>query len=194
MTAEAHKLHVLVRYTAQKAMDILGLQRHREIDIAILVDHGSFGRFDALWLLEVLPLGVNLVDGLLLVLGGLAGPTAVLGILATTACARRRLEHHLPAALALEFEQMGVALLVDEQFSTLETDATQNLHHKFEELRIVHGSGELEMAKVTGTMVVGLSARATDLTVLQNTHTGVKQPSEFAIGRRWIRNFAHRPS
>ena len=38
MTAEAHKLYVLVRYTAQKTMDVLGLERHRQIDIAVLID------------------------------------------------------------------------------------------------------------------------------------------------------------
>ena len=86
---------------------------------------------------------------------------------------------------------MLVTLLIDKQFAALEANTTENLHQEFEELGIVHGSREHEMSKVTWATVIVLTARAADLTVLQNTHTGVKETVELPLGGRRIRNFAY---
>lgn len=84
-----------------------------------------------------------------------------------------------------------MALLINEQFATLEANTAENLHQKLEELGVVHRSREYEMPKVTWAAVIILTARAADLTILQNTHTRVKETVEFALGGRRIRNFAY---
>ena len=89
---------------------------------------------------------------------------------------------------------MRVAFLINQKFPTFEADAAHNLHEKFEELRIIYGSGELEVPEMAGAMVIGLSARTTYFTVLQNAHTWIKETAEFPVCRRRIRNLTYRSS
>jgi hypothetical protein len=78
---------------------------------------------------------------------------------------------------------MSVALLINEEFATFKTDATKNFHKSLEELGVVHGTGKIEMSKMTRAIMVILTAGTANLTILQNTHTWIKETVEFTIGR-----------
>jgi hypothetical protein len=61
---------------------------------------------------------------------------------------------------------MTVTRLINEEFTTLETYASQNLHDKLEELRIIHRAGKCKVSKVAGAIVVILPTGTTDFPVL----------------------------
>jgi hypothetical protein len=85
-----------------------------------------------------------------------------------------------------------IPLLIHKDLATLEAHAPQNFHHEFEELGVVHRARKLEMPKVTGAVMVVLTATATDFSIFQHTHAGIKQAIQFAFSGRGIRNLTYR--
>jgi hypothetical protein len=189
VTAETQKLNILIRNTAKKAMHILGLKRHCK-GVCILII--------ALWLLhargdlESLPLSVDLVNRLLLVLGGLAAATTVLSILTAASLTRARFKGEFPASFPLDFQNVRIPFLVNKKLATLETHAPHNFHYKLEELRVVDWPCKSEMPKVAGAVVVVLTTASANLTIFKDAHAGIKQAIELALSRGRIGYLTHR--
>jgi len=70
-------------------------------------------------------------------------------------------------------------LLVDEQFTTADTDTTQDIENRGVELVEIDGAGKTVVTEVTGASVVGLAAGAACLSIVQNAHAGVKETADF---------------
>jgi len=74
-----------------------------------------------------------------------------------------------------------VILLIDEQFTTANADTTQDIENGGVELVEINGAGETVVAEVAGTSVVGLAAGTACLSIVQNTHAGVKETADFGF-------------
>jgi hypothetical protein len=135
-------------------MHILRFQKHREVEFSGRIHNSAFGWCHTFREHQILPFCIDLVYRFLLVLGGLTGPTPILGVLPTTGDVRTGLIHQFPTRLSLEFAQMSMARLVHQKFATLETNTPQNFHQEFEELRVIHRACQNVMAKVTGALVI----------------------------------------
>ena len=61
---------------------------------------------------------------------------------------------------------MSVALFIDEEFAAFKTDATKNFHKSLEELGVVDGTGEIEVAEMARTVMIVLATRTANLAVL----------------------------
>jgi hypothetical protein len=61
------------------------------------------------------------MDRLLTVLIGLARTATILNILTTARCSLCGIQYDFPSGLALQFEKVLVALLINKKFTTLET-------------------------------------------------------------------------
>lgn len=72
-------------------------------------------------------------------------------------------------------------LLVDEQLATADTDTTQDIENRGVELVEIDGTGKAVVAEVAGASVVGLAAGAARLSIVQNTHSGVKEATDFGF-------------
>ena len=70
-------------------------------------------------------------------------------------------------------------LLVDEQFTTADTDTTQDIENRGVELVEIDGAGETVVAEVAGASMVGLAAVAACLSIIENAHAGVKEAADF---------------
>ncbi len=69
-------------------------------------------------------------------------------------------------------------LLVDQELRAANTNAVQYIHDHVKELDVVDGAGQAIVAKVAGTVVIRLVTAAARLSVVENTHTGVKETSD----------------
>jgi hypothetical protein len=86
-------------------------------------------------------------------------------------------EDSAPARLTTPLENILVQLFVNEQLATANADTVEHIENIGEELEEVDGPRELEVAKVARTAVIGLPTAAARLTIIQNTHTRVKEAS-----------------
>jgi len=87
-----------------------------------------------------------------------------------------------------------VKLLVDQKLRATNAHAIQDIKDVLEELNEINRPCKLVVAKMAGAVVIGLTAGAARLAILQNTHAGIKQSTNFRFGAlidRMRRNFHH---
>lgn len=145
--------------------------------------------------IDVIPLCNNAGDAITDIAVGLARTATVLRLLATAADIGRLGQDRLPARLATTALNITVQILVDEQLRAAHTDTLQNIQDLGEELDEIDRAGELEVAKVTRARVIRLTTAAASLSVVQNTHTRIKEAADtglIAIVGASIRNLNHR--
>ena len=160
--AEAHEIHVLVQNATEEAENELHLK-----GLALLLLLG-------LHIVHVIPLGHDAGDALAHVTSGLLCTATVLGLLATAANFLGGGENVAPAGLALALQEMLAELLVNEELGAADADAGENVLDEGEELDVVDGASETEVAEMSRTLVIGLPTAATLLTILYDTHARVK--------------------
>jgi hypothetical protein len=158
--AEAHEIDVLVQNATEEAENELHLQR-----LPLLL---------GLRIFYVIPLGHDAGDALADVTSGLLCAATVLGLLATAANFLGGGENVAPAGLALALQEMLAELLVNEELGASDADAGENVLDEGEELDVVDGASETEVAKMSRTLVIGLPTAATLLAILYDTHARVK--------------------
>jgi hypothetical protein len=96
-------------------------------------------------------------DALALNLEGLEGATAILGLLTTPKNGLAQLGHLPPPSLALALGQICVKTLVNLEFSTPNTDTTQDILDRWKELNVVHRARQTEMTEMSGTAMISLA-------------------------------------
>jgi hypothetical protein len=195
VTREPHEFHILIGNPTEETMDIFRFQRHgQRHGFPIGLYFGTLRRLYTFRECQIFPFSIDLVYRFLFVLVGLPRSTTVLGLLTAPCNPLACLNHHLPTGLALGLQGTGIVRLVNQEFPTLETYASQNLHGELEELGVVYGPSQREMAEMAGTIVVVLTTCTTDFPILQNTHTRVKESTELAFGGGERSNLTHRPA
>ena len=85
-------------------------------------------------------------------------------------------------------------LLVNAKFGAANANTLENVHDHCVKLNIINRTSQTIMSKVTGATMIGLTTRATHLSIIKNTHAWVKQSSDFwfiSFVCRLRRNFHH---
>jgi hypothetical protein len=72
-------------------------------------------------------------------------------------------------------------LRVNEELTATNTDTTQNIQNEREELNIIDRARKTEMAEVTGALMVCLTTAAASLSIVQNTHSRIKEATNSGL-------------
>jgi len=131
--------------------------------------------------IDGLPLGHNARNSLALVAVRLSGATSILSLLATTGNIAGCLHELLPASLALLQFDRRTHFLVYEKLRAGYADTAENIENHREELDIVNRASKSVVAKVSRAVIIGLTARAALLAILQNAHTGIKETPNLGL-------------
>jgi hypothetical protein len=86
-------------------------------------------------------------------------------------------QHCAPPHLTAATHNILVQCLVDQQLAAAHTRALQNINDFGEELDGIHRARELEMAEMARAGVIRLAATPARLSIVQNTHTRIKETS-----------------
>jgi len=155
---QTHKVHVFVTDSAKEAMDILNLQHLVVADVILIVKDGG-----------------NAGNSLALVLGRLDRSAAVLRLLAALGDGRAGRQHFPPPSLPLSVQNRGMEGLVNLEFAAPNTRTAQDIHDPGHKVDGIDGPRQAIEAEMTRTAVIRLTARPTNLAILENAHAGVKQ-------------------
>ncbi len=158
-SAKPHEIHVFVRDTAEETIDILGLQEATLCCGGGSTSASSIGR-------QILPLGYDAADILIVVAMRLARTAAILCLLTAPGHLLTGAQHSLPAVLTLGAPQGLGEFFVDQQLAALDTDASQDLQDHLVKLDVIDGAGQLVVAEVAGAAVIREATRAAELAVL----------------------------
>lgn len=148
--AEAHEIHVLVQNAAEEAENELHFQ-----GLTLLLWAVVFAD-----IVQVIPLRHDTRNALAHIARRLPGAATVLCLIAAPLHFLGRRKHLAPPRLPLALEQMFAKLLVNEKLRATDTDTRQNVLDEGEELDVIHGAGEAEMAEMAGTFVICLATAA----------------------------------
>jgi hypothetical protein len=77
---------------------------------------------------------------------------------------------------------MLAEVLVYEELGAPNTDTGQDVLYEGQELDVIDGAGEAEVAEMAGTLVIRLPTASALLAIVKNTHAGVKQAPDFRLG------------
>ena len=163
---QAEKVHVLVSNTTEEAEHVLHLQA---LLLLLAVAVG------------VLPLGHNARNSLAHVAVRLTSTTAVLRLLATALNLLGRRENLAVPRLPTALQIMLAEVLVHEELRAPNTDTGQDVLHEGQELDVIDGAGEAEVAEMAGTLVIRLPTASALLTIVKNTHAGIEQTPDFRL-------------
>jgi hypothetical protein len=180
-TVEPHEVHILVTDATQKAMNILRLQKAAYSSICCATCFAC----------EALPFCDNTAEVLVMVAMGLTCAATILSLLATAGDLLTSREDELPAVLALGATEGLRSFFADEELRALDTYTAEDLQDHLVELDLVDRAGELVVAKVARARVVILSTGMTEFAVLEDTHSGICEPSDFALLGTVGRHFNH---
>ncbi len=190
---EAHEVHILIADTAEKAIDILGFQEATRGGIfssgTSTTGCSSGGRFR--WR-ETLPFCHNATEILIVIAVRLPCTATVLRLLSAARDILTGRQDGLPAILPLRALHALGRLLVNEEFTTLDANTTQNLLNHLEKLILIDRPGQMMMTKVARAAVIVETTRTTELSILEDSHTGIRKTADLAflgVGRR---NLHHR--
>ena len=70
---------------------------------------------------------------------------------------------------------------VNEKFRATDTDALEHVNDVRHELNIINGTSQTVMTEVTGATVIRLATRTTYFTIVQHTHTRVKEATDLRL-------------
>jgi hypothetical protein len=86
--------------------------------------------------------------------------------LATSANIAREVEHLTPPRLTTPLDEIRVKILINEQLAAAYAHAAENIQNEREELNVIDGACEAEMAEVTRAVVVRLTTAAARLSII----------------------------
>jgi hypothetical protein len=139
--------------------------------------------FQRLLLLELLVVRHDACNALACKLIGLRSTTTILAFLAATLDLGRLLQNALPARFSLSMKKISVLgeILINSKFGAANANALENIHDHGVKLNIIDRTSKTIMPEVTRAVMICLTTRAACLSILQDTHTWVKESSDFGL-------------
>jgi hypothetical protein len=125
--------------------------------------------------------GHNARDTLSFVLVGLYRAAPVLRLLTTEFNVGTGRQDVAPSRLSAPSKRSSTQRLVNLEFSTTNTHASQRIYDPWKKLNEEDGLCQAIVTKVTGTSVVCLATRTANLSVFQNPHFWIKEPPHFGL-------------
>jgi hypothetical protein len=180
ITVEPHKVYVLVCNTTEETENILYLQKLSALRASILTSSRAF---------HVIPLGNDARNPITHKSIRFAGTTAIFCFLTATTDTSTSIENLTPSCFSAMLQDSLVKIFVDKKFGAADTNAVENIQNVGKELNVVYRTRKFVVTKVTGTVMIRLSARPTRLSVFEHTHSGIKESSNL-----WLRSFIDRMS
>jgi hypothetical protein len=101
--------------------------------------------------------------------------------LTATADVTAAIQDFTPSGFTTMFEDSLVEIFVYKKFGATNADAVQHIENVLEELDVVDRPCQLIVSEVAGAVVIGLSTRATRLSVFKHTHSWIKQSSNLGF-------------